>query len=328
MLPGSAKKTSRQREASPSPVQEELAAAAKKPEPEPVTVNLMEPGRPYRAFVESSLRRYLRDNNIRSLVKPAREEIRAAAMRILVQGLRRRSGSTAYVDPTLANRAIADVVQHAREQGWIGPRSRSETRAGPFYVKVLIQLVEDAHWMPIEIPLPPHPAPHHPPVYFYHEMSKWGDYYPVARPDSLIRGDYVLDMDGRRITDDEYIHPWPYPHRRPDISGLIDQQRDACYVLKHRGPSVWVEMYWLETFRYGMQMEKANLENLQFGKTATEFDNAGDFFSLVPTENSSAADDPCNAFVRRCLSALSRQAGLALRYFPALRRIVLDDPAH
>ena len=148
MLPGSAKKTSRQREAPPAPVQEELAAAAKKPDPEPVTVNLMEPGRPYRAFVESRLTRYLRDNNIRSLVKLAREEIRTAAMQ-------------------------------------------------------------------------------NPPVYFYHEMSKSGDYYPVARPDSLMRGDYVLDMGGRRITDDDCIHPWPYPDRHPDISGLIDQQR-AC----------------------------------------------------------------------------------------------------
>jgi len=313
-------------EAPPSPVQEELAPAASKPEP--VTVNLMEPGRPYRAFVESRLRRYLRDDNIRSLVKPSREEIRAAAMRILVQGLRRRSGSSTYVAPKLASRAVADVVQHAREQGWIGPRSRCETRAGPFYGKVLIQLVEDAHWMPFEMPLPPHPARHHPPVYFYHEMSRAGDYYPVARPDSLIRGDYVLDMDGRPITDDEYIHPWPYPDRLPDISGLIDQQWDACYVLKHRRSSVWVEMYWLETFSYGIQMEKANLENLQFGKTASEFDNAGECFSLVPTETSSTADDPCNAFVRRCLPALSRQARSLLRYFPALRRIVHDDPAH
>ncbi len=328
MLPGSAKKTSRQREAPPAPVQEELAAAAKKPDPGPVTVNLLEPGRPYRAFVESRLRRYLRDNNIRSLVKPAREEIRAAAMRILVQGLRRRSGSTTYVEPKLASRAVADVVQHAREQGWIGPWSRSETRAGPFYDKVLIQLVEDAHWMPFEIPLPLHPAPHHPPVYFYHEMSKAGDYYPVARPDSLIRGDYVRNMAGRRITDDEYIHPWPYPDRHPDISGLIDQQRDACYALKHRRSSVWVEMYWLETFSYGMQMEQANLEDLQFGKTTTGFDDASEFFSLVPAENSSTAADPYNAFVRRCISALFRQAGLVLRYFPALRRIALDDPAH
>ena len=328
MLTGSVKEISRQREAAPSPNQEELVIAANKPDPEPVTVKPTQPGRPYGTFVESRLRRYLRDNNIRSLVKPSREEIRAAAMGILVRGLRRRSGSVKYVEPKSASRAVADVVQHAREQGWIGPRSRSETHPGPFHDKVLIQLVEDAYWMPFEIPLPAHPAPHHPPVYFYHELSRAGDYYPVARPDSRIRGDYVLTMAGRRITDDEYIHPWPYPNRRPDFSGLIDQQRDACYLLKHRRSSVWVEMYWLETFRYGMQMEKANLADLQFAETATEIDHDTDCFSLVPTEDSSTADDPCNAFVRRCVSALSRQAGLVLAYFPALRRLVLDNPAH
>ena len=327
MLPGSVKKTSRQREVAPSPVPEELAETAKKPIPEAVTAKSLEPGRPYQAFVENEVTKCwpAKDN---SPVRPAREEIRAAAMQILVRGLRRRSGSAKHVDPELASRAVADVVQYAREQGWIGPRSRSETRPGPFYVKVLIQLVEDAHWMPFEIPLPPHPAPHHPPVYFYHEMSKTGDYYPVARPDSLIRGDYVLTMEDRRITDEEYIHPWPYPNRHPDISGLIDREWDACYVLKHRRSSVWMVMYWLETFIYGMQMENANLEDLQFGKTATEIDNATGFFSLVPTENPPATEGPCNAFIRRCFSAFSRQAGFVLRYFPALRRLVLDDPGH
>ena len=321
-------KTVRQRESFPSPAREQTAARTGRLAPEPVATRAEDPGRPYRDFVENQAREYWQAiGKEKNLVKPALEEIRTAAAPILVQGLRRRTGSDKYVDPVLAIHTVAVVVRQAREQRWIWPGSRSEKYPSPLFYKTLAQLVEDAYWMPFEIPLPLHPAPHHPPVYYYHETSKTGDYYPVARSDSLIRGDYVCTMDGRRITHDDYIYPWPYPqHRYPRISRLTALKLDACYVLKCRRPSVRVEIYWLETFRHGIQLVTANLEDLQFCSTGRDAVEPLENFSLALSEHPSTPDNPCNSFFRGCLSVLSRSTGIALRYFPALRRLVLDDP--
>ena len=321
-------KTARQRESSPPPAREEPEAITDHLAPEPIVTRAEEPGRPYQDFVENHAREYWQAiGKEKNLSKPALEEIRTAATPILVKGLRRRTGSGKYTDPVLAILAVAVVVRQAREQGWIWPGSRSEKHPSPFFYKTLIQLVEDAHWMPFEIPLPLHPAPHHPPVYYYHETSKTGDYYPVARPDSLIRGDYVCTMDGRRITDDDYVHPWPYPRRHPAISRLIALELDACYVLKYRRPSVRVEIYWIETFRFGIQLVTANIEDLQFCSTGRDAAEPLETFSLALSEHPSTPDNLCNSLFRGCLSVLSRSTGIALRYFPALRRVVLDDSA-
>ena len=71
--------------------QEEAAVRAEQPL-EPVEVQTVEPGRPYQDFVESKLRQYLQDNNIRSLVKPTQAEIRAAAIPVLGLAQRYRPG--------------------------------------------------------------------------------------------------------------------------------------------------------------------------------------------------------------------------------------------
>lgn len=321
-------KIPRRRVSPPVPVQEVLRAAVKKPDPHPDAVKTAEQDRPYRDIVEDETRKYWRDTvKIGSLAKPKQQEIRAAAMPILVQGLRRRTGGKKYVNPCMARRAVADLVQHAREQGWIWLRTYPEAYRSPFHIDVLLQLAEDADWHPKEIPLPRHPGLRHPPVYYCNETSKAGDLFPVTIAESLIRGDYVLTVDGRRITDFDHICPWPYKHRLPDMTGLIELELDSCYVLRHRRSSVWVEMYWLETFRDGMQMEYAKLEDMRFGHTGFDAAEPTENFSLAPGEISSPADNRCNAFMRFMLSALSRPAVIILQRFPALRRLVLDDPA-
>ena len=92
------KKTVLAREPQPVPEQEEIEERAELPAFEPAEAEATQPERPHQAFVESQLRQYLHDNNIRSLVKPTQEEIRAAAMPILCQARRpqNRTGPAGY----------------------------------------------------------------------------------------------------------------------------------------------------------------------------------------------------------------------------------------
>ena len=82
------KRTAQQREPQPHREPDEAAPSAERPRLEPAEDDTVETERPYRVFVESRLSQYLRDNNVRSLIKPTREEIRAAAMPIPPSGVR------------------------------------------------------------------------------------------------------------------------------------------------------------------------------------------------------------------------------------------------
>ena len=124
-------------------------------------------------------------------------DIRSAAMPILVQRLRRRKGSEKYVYPSIALRAVADVVQHAREQGW-AERFYWRVYGSPFYIDALIQLADDADWLPREISLPYHGGPSHPPIYHTIDWRK-DCAVPVPMEDSLLRGEYVHTHAGHRI---------------------------------------------------------------------------------------------------------------------------------
>ena len=159
-----------------------------------------EPGRPYQSFVESEVRKYWQEiGNVRNLTKPNREEIQATAMPILIQALRNRTGHRRH-------HAVAGMVQHAMERGWIRRHSFSEAGESPSYIEALIQLADDANWLAREIPLPDHPPPKHPPIY-YTIGSKYGRPAPVPRDDALIRGDYLYKRNGSRLTEDKYIFP-------------------------------------------------------------------------------------------------------------------------
>ena len=72
-----------------------------------------------------------------------------------------------------------------------------------------------------KIPLPEHPAPHHPPIRFSTDPDSGR---PIPDEDALIRGDYVyVPEDGSRITRDEFIRPWRVPGVIPIEDNLISR---------------------------------------------------------------------------------------------------------
>ena len=257
------KRTAGEREPQPPEEQEEVAPVAKRPRFEPAEVEAMEQDRPYRDFVESEARKYWEEMvKVGSLGKPAQDEIRAAAMPILCQALRRRLGLELNPAMNRAHIAVNAMQLHAVESGWIKhPFTLSE--ASPDYVEALVQLADDARWGPKEVRLPKHPAPHHPPIYYVKE--------PVTdrskpREDSLIRGDFVYGPTGRlltrddsltrmdlefgrafrRITRDEYIHPVFCPRGFvPNPDELVSKGWDAAYTLVDlwRAPEVYI--FWV-----------------------------------------------------------------------------------
>ena len=230
--------------------QEEAVPETIPPELEPDESHAVEPGRPYQDYVESEARRYWQSLVGRdrltigkgSLIKPDQEELRAAAMPVLGQALRRRTGSEKYLDPNLAVCGVGALLQYALEQGWIKP-PLSEVYAGPSHVDTLIQLADDANWLAREIPLPDHPPPYHPPIYYTWDIS---NNLPVPRENSLIRGDYVYIQNGLRITKADYIKPWPYGNAiMLDRKTLLDQGWDACYTMYLSLDKKWyVLLFW------------------------------------------------------------------------------------
>ena len=113
----------------------------------------------------------------------------------------------------MAHHAVANVVEHAREQRW-ATRPLSEPYASPTYIDALIQLADDANWLAREIPLPDHPPPKHPPIYYTIDPETG---VPVPRADSLIRGDYVYNKQGTRLTNVRHIRPWLSNYFNPSL---------------------------------------------------------------------------------------------------------------
>ena len=196
------------------------------PDPEPVAAWPEEPGRPYRDFVEYESRKYW-DEMVRvgALNKPEQEELRATAMPILCAALRRRTGLSPW---NRAHQGVNAMQLRYLEKGWIKhPYTPSE--ACPDYVEALVQLADDADLIAREIPLPAHPGPQHPPIYYETDpVSK----LPIPRSDALIRANYVHDpVRGGRITQHEYIHPWPSPERLLSARDIASRGWDVCYNL-------------------------------------------------------------------------------------------------
>ena len=165
---------------------------AMQPGPEPDTPRLIEPERPYQAFVESEARKYWQETGRGgTLVKPAQDEIRAAALPILCLALRNRAGNTRY-------KAVGDVVQHAKEKGWI-KRFKADAYESPSYIDALIQFADDSNRLTREIPLPEHP-----PICYTIQILD-GRPVPVPRYDAVIRGNYLYNKEGRRVTYERLI---------------------------------------------------------------------------------------------------------------------------
>ena len=195
------------------------------PKPEPDSPEPAAPGRPHQDFVENEARKYWQDMvNPGSLVKPGQDEIRAAAMPILCAALRRRTGWSPW---NRAHQGVNAMQLRYLDKGWIKhPYTPSE--ACPDYVEALVQLADDADLIAREIPLPAHPGPQHPPIY-YETHPVTGQ--PVPRRDANIRGDYVYFMTGRRFTRDNYIYPWQGLPRWPMFDDFDSRRVTAYYTL-------------------------------------------------------------------------------------------------
>ena len=255
------RKTSRAPESLPS--QEEEESGAKRPRLEPDEAEPMEPGRPYQAFVESKLRQYLQDNNIRSLTKPTQQEIRTAAMPVLCAALRRREGRNEYPDPVRAHHAVGGMIQHALETGRIKPPF-SEACESPNYVEALIKLADEAYWIAREIPLPDHPPPHHPPIYYTMDSESSR---PIPRIDSYIRGNYVYTpLFCSRVTAADRIYPLVMPEYDPVLTSkiLCSWGLEAFYTLEFGPENIEVFVSFLERLGRGIFLSKMSLQDLRF----------------------------------------------------------------
>lgn len=219
------KKALQQRDNPPPREQEEMAAGAERPLPEPAAAGPVAAGRPHRDYVEREAERY-------------RREAEHA-------GSPGQPGPVPALDMTRALMAVNAMQGHFADRGWITP-PYSRLRDCPNFVEALIQLASDADWLAREVPLPDHPAPHHPPVYYTIDEKTER---PVPRADSLIRGDYVYKYsDGNRITQAEYICPWMDTNIMPPTKyDLIARGWDACYTLYfERENIVNIVFHWIE----------------------------------------------------------------------------------
>ena len=219
------KRTAGERETQPPEEQEEVEA--------------MKQNRPYRDFVESEARKYWQGMvTVGSLSKPAWDEIRAAAMPVLCQAQRRRTGWSPW---NIALRAVNGMQLHASEKGWIKP-PYSRLAQSSSYIDALIQLTDDAGWLAKEIPLPDHPPPKHPTIYYTIDPKS---NRPIPREDSLIRADYVYKRDGSLLTQTSHIHP-SLCLDSPDPDEVVANGLDACYALNYEGGTVNLLIHWVE----------------------------------------------------------------------------------
>lgn len=210
------KRVARQLEPQLPQAQEKPEAGAEQPVLEqPAATVDVEQGRPHNAFVESRLRQYLQDENIHSLVKPAQDELRAAALEILGRKLRKKPGRKLTPYQVMALRAVADVVEHAREQRWTR-RPLSAPHAGADYIEALVQLAADAGWLVLELPIPEHPS-----IYY----TRGADTnMPAPGRDCYIRGRYLSQVFGPRLPENSRIYYKRSPKREHPFYTLSDER--------------------------------------------------------------------------------------------------------
>ena len=253
-------KTARVPEPHSSREQEEEEPGAKRPRLEPVETQPMGP-LPYRDFVEREARDYWQSlGGVGSLTKPTQEEIRAAAMPILCAALRRRTGWSPW---TMAHNAVGCMIQHALETGRIKPPF-SEASESPNHVEALVKLADDANWIAREIPLPDHPPPHHPPIYYTMDPESSR---PIPRSDSYIRGDYVYTpWFGSRITASDRILPLVIPEDDLVITSMVLQilGLDASFTLVSGSGNVEVVVNYLEKIGSFTFLLRMSLKYLHF----------------------------------------------------------------
>ncbi len=209
--------------------EEEAEAPARRPRPEPAQDRPAQAERPYRDLVENEARKYWQDMvQSGGLAKPDREEVRAGALRVL--GLAQRYRPGPKLNPALnrAHMAVNVLQLHLVDIGRLKhPFTPSE--ASPNFVEALMQLADDAAWADREMPLPAHPDPQHPPIYFSLGTLTGR---PIPRKDAVIRGDYVHKAGSmERVSREQDIYPWRKADEPKSAGELISRRWDACYTL-------------------------------------------------------------------------------------------------
>ena len=214
------KKIAQKMEPQPPQEQEDVEVGAEQPVLEPSEAQAMEPGWPYQDFVDRAVREFWQELwNTRNLTKPTQEEIRAAAMPILCQALRNRTGHRRHL-------AAGGIVQHALETGWIKPPF-SEACESPNHVEALIQLAHEANWLAEELTLPDHPS-----IYYNRDVKTNKS---VPREVCYIRGEYLSEVFGSKLSENSRIYPseswrlniyYSIENRRGEPTVRIHYQRD------------------------------------------------------------------------------------------------------
>ncbi len=258
-MPG--KRTARVRGPRPAPEheQEEGAPVTKSPRLESDETEPMGPGRPHQAFVESEARKYWQDMvKVGSLAKPDRQEIRTAAMPILIKCLQKR-GWVRFLAPTVkAHMAVNVMHMHAVDRGELTGRPVPS----PDHIEALIRYADGTRLLAREIPLPEHPDPQHPVIYY---TAFPGSNRPIPRDDSYIRGDYVYE-DDTRVTTDDRIFPLVIPEGEPfpDPSILLNLGWASCFTLEPDTENIEVRIHWLVWYRDMIMVDDKLLKRLNF----------------------------------------------------------------
>lgn len=240
----------------PDHEQEELEPALKQPRLEPAERQVGEPGRPYRDFVENEASAYWREKGKKKdPAGPAEQDNTGVA----VPGPSRGHHSRNEI---IKLKAVGAMAQHAAAKGWIKP-PYSNPYQSPSFIDALIQLADDANWLARKIPLPAHPDPQHPTIYYVVDPVT---NRPIPREDSYIRGDYVYSDDGIKVTSHERIYPLVLPEdgSKVDLSLMNKLKRDVGFTLEQGPEQVEVRIYWTQWVIYGMETYNSLLRDLQF----------------------------------------------------------------
>ncbi len=250
-----------------APREEEAEARPGPARPEPVHggPEPAQAGRPYRDFVEGEAARFRREiENAGSLNEPDQRELRACAFYVRGMAMRRRQCKVP--DPALApyraHQGLNAVHKYLVYKGFIKP-PYSRIEASPGYLEALFQLQADAHWQPREIPLPVHPDPQHPAIYYY--INDPVSERPVPREDALLRGDYIYTQSGDRFVDDDHIPPWRGRASEPAVADLRSRKLKRCYSLNRTGETLEIRIHWLNAAsRLRTSVMSIPLEKLRF----------------------------------------------------------------
>ena len=203
----------------------------------------METGRPYQALVEREARKYWEDmvEQPGRPVKPDQQELRAAAMPILLEGLRKKGGAGVLPPTVKAHMAVNAMHRHAADRGET-KRPYNGPYPNPDYMEALIQYADDTRLSPQKIPLPWHEEPKHPPIYYYVDPITR---QPTPMKDALIRAEYVRcswPLTCKPVTEASHIHPSTDPDGNPPPV-VLENKLDVYYRLRDADVKVEVEIY-------------------------------------------------------------------------------------